>query len=98
MSVSLKEVEKIAELSKLEFTPQELDRFVLQFQATLHYFTQLEGVSTGGIKPRYNVLQQEQPETPMREDDTIRSFSPEVALSNTPDPVDQHFRVPRVIE
>ena len=98
MSVSVEEVEKIAELSKLAFAPPELDRFVLQFQAILRYFAQLEGVSTEGVEPRYHALQQEQPETPMREDVAKPSFSPEVALANAPDPADQHFRVPRVIE
>ena len=98
MPLSEKEVGKIADLSNLRFAPHELGRFVHQFQKILDYFAQLEGVSTEEIAPMYHALQQESPETPTRQDKTRPSFPPEVALANAPDPADQCFRVPKVIE
>ena len=46
MPISTAEVEKIAELAKLKFDSQELERFVDQFQEILEYIAKLEAVPT----------------------------------------------------
>ncbi len=97
MAISTEEVEKIADLSHLRFTPQELQLFVDQFQKILDYCAQLEALPTDDVKPTYHALDQERA-TPLREDQVKTSFSSKQALANAPDSSDEYFRVPAVIE
>ncbi len=90
MSISTREVEKIAELAHLKFDPQELERFVGHFQQILEYFAQLEAVSTENVEEKLA--------TPTREDEAKPSLPVATALENAPDPSGNHFRVPPVIE
>lgn len=98
MAITVKEVEKIAELSNLTFRPEELERFAHQFQQILEYVAQLESVDTENIPPAYHAVTEEFDQTPLREDEAGASLAEEEALSNAPDPAQAHFRVPRVIE
>lgn len=97
MAISAQEVEKIAALSHLRFTPEELQRFVEQFQKILDYCAQLEELSTENVQPTYHALAEELA-TPMREDQVKPSFSTEQALNNAPEATEAYFRVPAVIE
>jgi aspartyl-tRNA(Asn)/glutamyl-tRNA(Gln) amidotransferase subunit C len=97
MAISTQEVEKIANLSHLRFTPEELQRFVDQFQKILDYCAQLEALSTENVPPTYHALAEELA-TPLREDQVKPSLSTEQALANAPDATEEYFRVPAVIE
>ncbi|MEE8349329.1 MAG: Asp-tRNA(Asn)/Glu-tRNA(Gln) amidotransferase subunit GatC [Acidobacteriota bacterium] len=97
MAISTQEVEKIANLSHLRFTPEELQRFVDQFEKILEYCAQLEALSTDDVKPTYHALTDEL-ETPLREDQVKPSLSTRQALANAPDSTDEYFCVPAVIE
>ena len=97
MAISTKEVEKIADLSHLRFTPEELERFVSQFQNILEYCAQLESLQADEVEPTYHALVQELA-TPMRRDQVQPSFPTERALANAPDSTKEYFRVPAVIE
>jgi len=97
MAITTKEIEKIADLSHLRFTPKELQLFVDPFQEILDYCAQLEALPTDTVEPTYHALDQERA-TPMREDQVQASFSSKQALANAPDSSDEHFRVPAVIE
>jgi aspartyl-tRNA(Asn)/glutamyl-tRNA(Gln) amidotransferase subunit C len=97
MAISTQEVEKIADLSHLRFTPEELQQFVDQFQKILEYCAQLEALQTDDVKPTYHALAEELA-TPMREDQVKPSFSTQRALANAPDSTEEYFRVPTVIE
>ncbi len=98
MAVSISEVEKIAALSKLAFSAEQIERFRNQFQEILEYVSQLEAVPTEEIAPTYHTLAEERGQTPMREDEVRPCFSVQEALSNSPDPAEDHFRVPKVLE
>lgn len=97
MAINTQEVEKIADLSHLRFTPEELQRFVDQFQKILEYCAQLEALSTDDVNPTYHALEEELA-TPLREDQVKPSFSTQQALANAPDSTEEYFRVPAVIE
>ena len=97
-SIATEQVEKIAKLANLRISPEELKRFVPQFQEILDYIAQLEEVSTEGVEPTYHVLEQKSQATPMREDRTAPSLPVETVLENAPDSAEDHFRVPVVIE
>ena len=99
MPISTGEVEKIAELAKLKFDSQELERFVGQFQEILEYIAKLEAVSTEDVEPTYQALEQgEDLATPTREDEVKPCFPVGTALANAPDSSEDQFRVPPVIE
>ena len=98
MPISTGEVEKIADLAKLKFDPQELERFVDQFQEILEYIAKLEAVPTEEVEPTYQALEQEDLATPTREDEVKPCFPVGTALANAPDSSEDHFRVPTVID
>ena len=98
MPISTREVEKIADLANLQFDPQELERFVDQFQQILESFAQLEAVPTEDVSSTYQALEQEKLVTPTREDEVKPCFPVGTALANAPDSCEDHFRVPSVIE
>ncbi|MDA2934682.1 Asp-tRNA(Asn)/Glu-tRNA(Gln) amidotransferase subunit GatC [Acidobacteria bacterium AH-259-D05] len=98
MAISTKEVEKIADLSHLEFTAEELQRFVDQFQKILEYFARLEALSVDKVEPTYHALEEENLATPTREDEVKPSLPAGRALANAPDSCEDFFRVPAVIE
>ncbi|MCZ6485596.1 MAG: Asp-tRNA(Asn)/Glu-tRNA(Gln) amidotransferase subunit GatC [Acidobacteria bacterium] len=98
MPISTGEVEKIADLAKLKFDAQELERFVDQFQEILEYIAKLEAVPTEEVEPTYQALEQEDLATPTREDEVKPCFPVGTALANAPDSSEDHFRVPPVIE
>ena len=51
MAITTKEIEKIADLSHLRFTPKELQLFVDPFQEILDYCAQLEALPTDTVEP-----------------------------------------------
>jgi aspartyl-tRNA(Asn)/glutamyl-tRNA(Gln) amidotransferase subunit C len=92
------DVEKTAELARLEFSQEELLQFVPTFEEILGYFEQLESVDTSGIIPTFHAVLDEDFETPYRLDQTRESLSVSDILSNAPDSRKNQFRVPKVIE
>jgi aspartyl-tRNA(Asn)/glutamyl-tRNA(Gln) amidotransferase subunit C len=94
---SIDEVRKIADLSKLTYSPDELERFVPHFREILDYFAHLNSAPTDAIQPTYHALEAFSG-TPFRTDETRPSLARSDAVSNAPQEVDCQFRVPKVIE
>ena len=98
MAISRNEVLKIAELSRLHFTEEELDAFTDRFQHMLDYIEKLKQVDVEGIEPTSHVsLTKEFEKYIFREDEVKPSLPVEESLANAPDPGSGHFRVPKVI-
>ena len=98
MPIDAGEVGRIAALAKLEISEEDSQRFALQFQQILDYFKQLDEISTTDIEPTYHALEAETLETPLREDQSEDSLSPEDVMANAPSAVENQFQVPKVIE
>lgn len=95
MSITLKDVEHVAKLARLELSEQEKEQFTGQLNAILKYAEKLNQLDTEGIEPTSHVL----PVTNvMREDEVRESVSNETALKNAPDEEDGQFKVPAVLE
>jgi len=94
MSVTKKDVEKIAELAKLKFTDDELENFTHQMNEILSYMDKLNELDTKNVKPLSHPVEQI---NVFRDDELRPSVSTEEALKNAPDKTDQHFKVPKVI-
>lgn len=94
MSVTMKDVEHIAALAKLEFSDAEKERFTHQFNDILHYMEQLNSVDTSNIEPLAQVIDLEN----IFRDDVVTPSTPtDIALKNAPAATDEHFKVPKVI-
>lgn len=95
MSITLKDVEHVANLARLELSNEEKEQFTGQLNAILKYAEKLNGLNTDDVEPTSHVL----PITNvMREDVTRESLPIEKVLLNAPDEEEGHFKVPAVLE
>ena len=95
MKVTTKDVEYIAQLSRLTIPEGEMEKFTEQFNQILNYADILNKLDTTGIEPTANVLPLS---NVLREDVAIEGVSQEVALANASEAFEGGFKVPRVIE
>jgi aspartyl-tRNA(Asn)/glutamyl-tRNA(Gln) amidotransferase subunit C len=93
MSLTLKEVEHIAELARLELSAEEKERYRQQLSAILDYARSLQSLDTGGIPPTSSVLP---PRSVLRPDEAKESLPVKAVLKNAPQSEDDQFRVPPV--
>ena len=95
MPITIKDVEKIADLARLNLTSEEKNKFTKQFNLILEYFKKLNELDTSGIEP----LSQPLNITNVFREDLVRESLPvEKALENAPDKAGNYFKVPKVIE
>ncbi|MFZ4620420.1 MAG: Asp-tRNA(Asn)/Glu-tRNA(Gln) amidotransferase subunit GatC [Bacteroidota bacterium] len=94
MSVTIKDVEHIAKLSKLEFSDTEKEKFTHQFNDILKYMEQLNSVDTTNVEPLAQVIELK---NVFREDVVKPSTPTDIALMNAPSATEEHFKVPKVI-
>ena len=95
MTLSLKEVEHIAELARLALTDAEKERFREQLSAILDYAARLQAIDTSAIPPTAGVLPVD---TVLRDDVARPGLPPEQILANTAEQEDNMFRVPVILE
>ncbi|KRQ87536.1 Glutamyl-tRNA(Gln) amidotransferase subunit C [Caloramator mitchellensis] len=95
MSVDKKQVDYVAKLARLEFSEDEKEKFVQDFNNILQFVEQLKEVDTENVEisitnyAAFNVL---------REDKIEKSMDREDALLNAPDKENGYFKVPKVVE
>jgi aspartyl-tRNA(Asn)/glutamyl-tRNA(Gln) amidotransferase subunit C len=95
MTLSLEQVETIANLARLELSPDEKERMSLQLSAILDYVNRLQELDTGGIPPTSSVLP---PRSVLRPDEARPGLERDILLRNAPDIEAGQFRVPPVLE
>jgi len=90
------DVERVAQLARLELTADEKDLFARQLAGILAYAEQVGAVDTAGVPPTSHAPGSA---APLREDETAPSFPREDAFGGAPeaDPDACLFKVPRVI-
>ena len=93
--ISLREVEHVARLARLELSSAEKERMRSQLDVILGYIEKLNQVDTTGVPPTTHVLSLV---NVMREDEVRPSYPVEAMLANAPDPEGELFRVPRILE
>ncbi|QHW33129.1 Asp-tRNA(Asn)/Glu-tRNA(Gln) amidotransferase subunit GatC [Paenibacillus rhizovicinus] len=95
MSITIKDVEHVANLARLELSEQEKEQFAGQLNAILKYAEKLNELQTDDVEPTSHVL----PVYNVMRDDVIReSVTNETALRNAPEDEDGQFKVPAVLE
>ncbi len=95
MSLTIKEVEHIAELARLELTDAEKEQYCGQLSAILDYAQKLQQVDTSAIPPTSSVLP---PRSVLREDVPVEGLTTSEVLQNAPSKKDDQFQVPVVFE
>jgi len=94
MSVTIKDVERIAALARLEFSQEEKEKFTRQFNDILAYMEKLNQLDTSNVEPLSQVIELK---NVFREDEVKPGLTQEQALQNAPAKNDKFFKVPKVI-
>lgn len=95
MSLSSEDVRRVAQLARLELTPEELEAMTRQLGAIMDYIQQLQQVNTEGVEPLAHPLPVQ---NVLREDEPGLSLPVEAALANAPQRQGDFFSVPAVLE
>ena len=95
MAVTMKDVEHIAKLAKLNFTEDEKAGFTVQFNEILSFMEKLNELDTSNVEPLSHVIELQ---NVLREDKVKEPLSTENALKNAPSHTEQFFKVPKVID
>ena len=89
-------VVKLAQLSRLKLTDEEIAKFQLELSEILSYVEMLDKVDTKGLEPTYQVTGLK---NVMRADKTLEyQAKPEDLLKNAPAIEKNQFKVKRVLE
>lgn len=94
MAVTVKDVEHIAKLARLEFSNEEKQEFTHQLNEILAYVGQLNKLDTSNVEPLSHVVELN---NIFREDEVKQGLTPEEALQNAPSKSERFFKVPKVI-
>ena len=95
-AISIDDVKKLARLSALSMSDEEIVAMQTDLTQILGYVEQLQAVETGGVEPTYQVHYLE---TVTRTDDVIDyGVSQEALLKNAPKQTNGSVTVPRVLE
>lgn len=95
MSVTKKDVEKIAELARLKFDDKELENFTNDMNNILSYVDKLNEPDTENVEP---LSHPNEGSNIFRDDLLKKSTTTDEALKNAPDKDDKFFKVPKVIQ
>lgn len=95
MKISKEVVQHVAQLARLEFKEEELDKFTEQLGSIFEYVEELGKLDTSNVDPTFHVLDLS---TPLREDVVSPWLSSDEALENAPRREDDFFAVPKFIE
>jgi aspartyl-tRNA(Asn)/glutamyl-tRNA(Gln) amidotransferase subunit C len=89
------DVERIAELARLELGPDEAERMAAELGAILGYVAQLDALDTDAVEPTHHAFALR---TPLRPDRAEAPLPPERAVANAPAREGFAFVVPKVLD
>ena len=88
-----KEIEHLAELSKLKFTEEEIKQFSTEFESMVEFANIIKNCEIESVA-KVNAINMAE----LREDEVKESFPVEVILQNAPEAKKDSFVVPRIME
>ncbi|HMQ67658.1 MAG TPA: Asp-tRNA(Asn)/Glu-tRNA(Gln) amidotransferase subunit GatC [Ignavibacteria bacterium] len=95
MSVTLNDVDKIANLAKLKFADNEKLKLQKDLNKVLEYIDHLNELDLEGIEPLENI---NETENVLRKDEVFTWLTTEEALKNAPSKTGKFFKVPKVLD
>ena len=98
MPITRKDVERIAELGRLELTEGETDLFTQQLASIIGHIEKLNELDTTNVTPMSHCAPAGGEVEYAKRDDQMRpSLGQRLAVENAPDSEAGYFKVPRVI-
>ncbi|MCB4791636.1 MAG: Asp-tRNA(Asn)/Glu-tRNA(Gln) amidotransferase subunit GatC [Elusimicrobia bacterium] len=97
MKITIKEVEHVAKLARLELSPEEKEKYAGQLEKILEYVDLLNKLDTKDIEPTSHALELEN----VFREDKLEPCSTEARdrlLANAPEREGDYFKVKKVIE
>lgn len=100
MSLEIKDIEKLANLSRLKFTSEQIPAFASEFENILQFVGQIQSVDTKGVPPLTTTANI--PSSPERPDVPVIPANPEARrdelLAGAPQSEMGFFVVPKIVE
>lgn len=98
MKLTKEDVLKLAKLSRLKLSDQEVEQYQNELSEILDYVAQLDSVDVDGLKPTYQVTGlTSQDENATRDDVVSEQVSHDELMKNVPAAEDGHIKVKRMI-
>ena len=98
MAITKNDVEKIAELARLDLTAEETDLFTEQLSSIIGYIEKLNEIDTTDILPMSHCAPAgADAQYAMRDDQARPGLGQKLAVENAPDSDAGYFKVPKVI-
>lgn len=94
MALTIKEVEHVAQLARLNLTEEEKVKFARQLSTVLDYANSLNAISTEGVEPLIHILPIR---NVFREDQMKPSMEREEILANAPLAESFQYKVPKIM-
>ena len=91
--ITIKDVEHVAKLARLELSEDEKQKFTKQLGDILKYVEQMNEVDTNGVKPMAHAFDFV---NVMREDEVVYEQTKEELMVNAPEEENGFFRVPKI--
>lgn len=89
------QVRKVAKLSRLELTSEEVEEFAGQLSAILDYMEKMNELDTANVEPLAHCL----PITNvLRQDEVKESLGTNKTLANAPQRDGEFFKVPKILD
>ena len=91
--ITIKDVEHVAKLARLELTEEEKELYTKQLGDVLKYVDQMNEVDTSNVEPMFHAIDFV---NVMREDKVVYEQTKEALMANAPDEENGFFRVPKI--
>ncbi|MBE7708851.1 MAG: Asp-tRNA(Asn)/Glu-tRNA(Gln) amidotransferase subunit GatC [Cyanobacteria bacterium SIG32] len=91
--ITIKDVEHVAKLARLELTEEEKELYTKQLGDVLKYVDQMNEVDTSNVKPMSHAINFV---NVMREDKVVYEHTKEELMANAPEEENGFFRVPKI--
>jgi aspartyl-tRNA(Asn)/glutamyl-tRNA(Gln) amidotransferase subunit C len=95
MPLSESEVAKVARLSRIALSGQELTAMTAEVNGILGWIEKLQAVNTDGVEPLVSVSGMT---LPLREDAVTMGGQAAEVVKNAPEQMENYFVVPKVVE
>jgi aspartyl-tRNA(Asn)/glutamyl-tRNA(Gln) amidotransferase subunit C len=98
VKITEQEVRRVAELSNLALSDQEVARMAQDLGGILDHMDKLNELDTSNVEPMTQVLFDQEETATLRDDKELPCLSNADALANAPVAGGGYFKVPKVIE
>ncbi|MCX6091238.1 MAG: Asp-tRNA(Asn)/Glu-tRNA(Gln) amidotransferase subunit GatC [Candidatus Atribacteria bacterium] len=93
--ISLDEIKKMAQLSKLSFSQEELEQFFVDINSVVSHFDKLNQLDLSDVSPTSHISWSQPPSNP---DEPREWPGRQEVFAHAPQVIDSYFIVPKVVD